>query len=263
VSQRNRIVIAVVVVAALVGGYWKLALAPQRERAAALERAIAAKQAEARDAKAKLATYREARDSYRANYATLLRLGKAVPQDDDTRSLLVQLDAAAQRSGVDFRTLTVDGGAASASTPAASSAPSSAAGTAASPVASATPPPGAVSVGSAGFSTMPFTFSFRGDFANLSGFFDRLQRFVTTHNERMSVTGRLLRLDAITLKPDASGFPRLRADVTASSFLLPATQGLTLGGTPSGPAAQGAPSAAAPGAGSQATTTATVMGATR
>ena len=48
---------------------------------------------------------RARRTHYKANYATVVRLGKAVPTDDDTRSLVVQLDAAAKRSGVDFDTI--------------------------------------------------------------------------------------------------------------------------------------------------------------
>ena len=245
-SRRNAVVLAVVGVVALAGAYWKLALGPQRAEAARLAAAVAAKEAEARDAQDRLASYQRARRSYQANYATLLKLGKAVPEDDDTRSLMVQLDAAARRSGVDFRTVTVGGGATPAAAPAD--------GTAATPTTA--PPPGAVSVGSAGFSAMPFTFSFRGDFTELSRFFDRLQRFVTQRNARMTVTGRLLRLNAISLTPDVSGFPRLRAEVSASSFLLPATQGLTAGGTAAGPGT-------APGAGGAATTTtATVSGAT-
>ena len=45
---------------------------------------------------------RRPRARTRANYATVVRLGKAVPADDDVRSLIVQLDSAAERSNVDF-----------------------------------------------------------------------------------------------------------------------------------------------------------------
>ena len=68
-----------------------------------------------------------------------------------------------------------------------------------------TPPPGAVSVGTAGFTAMPFKFSFDGNFHNLSTFFSRLERFVTVSNDQVNVTGRLLRLESLTLKPDDAG----------------------------------------------------------
>ncbi len=76
-----------------------------------------------------------------------MRLGKAVPSDDDTRSLVVQLDATAKRSGVDFDTINVNGS---------GGGDASAAG--AAPMA-----PGAVNAGA--FSAMPFSFSFSGEFA--------------------------------------------------------------------------------------------------
>ena len=47
------------------------------------------------------------------------RLGKAVPADDDVRSLLVQLDSAAKRAKVDFRSITLSGGASARRDPAA------------------------------------------------------------------------------------------------------------------------------------------------
>ena len=52
---------------------------------------------------------------------------------------------------------------------------------------------------------MPFTFSFRGRFDNLTQFFSRMERFVTLRNEQMNVTGRLLRLESIDLRVDRTG----------------------------------------------------------
>jgi hypothetical protein len=253
VSQRTKILAAAVAVLALVGAYWHFSVAPQRAEAARLGDEIAKQEQAVASAQATLTSYRAAKAAYPSNYATLVRLGKAVPQDDDTRSLLVQLDAAARRSGVDFRTLSVSTQAGAADAAATATTPATGTGDT---------PPGAVAVGSAGFSALPFEFSFRGRFADLSGFFSRLQRFVTAGNQRMTVTGRLLRLDSVTVKPDAAGFPRLRADVTASSFLLPATEGLTAGGTPSGPAAAGSTGSGAGTTDPSTTTTATVTGAT-
>jgi hypothetical protein len=253
--SRRTVVIAVVASALLAGGYYKLLLAPKRQEAAKLAKAVAKKKSELADQQGLLATYTKARDEYRANYATLVRLGKAVPQDDDTRSLMVQLDAAANHSGVDFRTISIgtNGGNAGAN----------ANGSTGEPGAN-TPPPGAVSVGTAGFSALPLTFSFRGKFGDLSDFFARLQRFVDVSNNRMTITGRLLRVQSISLQPDQSGFPRIRANISASSYLLPATEGLTAGGTPGGPKAAtdaGAKGGSSGGA-TAATTTATVTGAT-
>ena len=46
------------------------------------------------------------------------RLGKAVPADDDVRSLMVQINSAADRSGVDFRTISIGGAGAPTAGPA-------------------------------------------------------------------------------------------------------------------------------------------------
>jgi Tfp pilus assembly protein PilO len=252
VTKNKTLLIAVVATAAAIAAFWFLALAPKREEATALEGKISTKQSELQSAEQTLAGYRKAKAGYGKNYATVVRLGKAVPGDDDVRSLLVQLDAEAGGTHVDFRTIQVGSG----------SAPTGAAPATAGATTSA-PPPGAVAVGTAGFSAMPFTFSFKGTFANLSQFFARMERFVTLRNEKMNVTGRLLRLESVDLQVDQEGFPNIRAQIGASSYLVPETQGLTAGATPAGPAATQTTTPAPAGGPTVPTTPATVTGATR
>jgi hypothetical protein len=250
--DNKKLLVIVVAAAAVAAAYWFVLLTPKRQEAADLGAQVAAKQLEAEQAQATLATYQKSRDAYKANYSTAVRLGKAVPADDDVRSLLVQLDAAAGETGVDFRTVQV--GTSSSSSPA----------SAADPAAGATPPPpGAVSFGSAGFSAMPFTFAFRGSFFDLSSFFTELEHFVTVKNQKIAVTGRLMRVETINLVPDPTGFPRIRAEIGASSYLVPSTQGLTGGATPQGPAATTTPASAGGGATTPVTTATAVNGATR
>jgi Tfp pilus assembly protein PilO len=251
VTKNKTLLIAVLAAAAATAAFWFLALAPKREEAKALEAKIAKKHTEVEAGEQTLASYKKSKTNYGKNYATVVRLGKAVPKDDDVRSLLVQLDAEAGGTHVDFRTIQVGG------TGAPSAAAADSAGTTAAPV-----PPGAVAVGTAGFSAMPFTFSFRGTFANLSQFFARMERFVTLRNEKMNVTGRLLRLESIDLQVDQDGFPNIRAQIGANSYLVPETQGLTAGATPQGPAATTPAAAPAPAGGPAVPTTpATVTGA--
>ncbi|HWM87065.1 MAG TPA: hypothetical protein VNO33_14525 [Kofleriaceae bacterium] len=253
-TRRNTILLVAVAAAAAVGAYWMLVLTPKRDEAAAIDKQITVKQAQLASAEAEVATYEQARTRYKANYSMIARLGKAVPADDDVRSLLVQVNSAAKRAGVDFRTISV-GGAAPVAGP-------DAAGKEAPAV---KPPPGATTVGTAGFSTMPFTFAFKGSFFELGKFFNRIDRFVAVKGQGLDVTGRLLLLNSITLVPDEEkGFPALSADVSANSYLLPSAEGLTAGATPEGPtpataAAPGSPEPTAPAT----TTTATISGATR
>lgn len=245
-SRNNRLLLGLVILAAATSAFWLLALSPKREEAAVLSEQIAAKQVELDTARLLVANYEQAREAYPVNYATVARLGKAVPADDDVRSLVVQLDAAAKRSNVDFELIDVGKGAATPD-----------AGAPATDVI-----PGA-SVNAAGFSTLPMSFAFRGSYFELSTFFTRLERFVTVSNRRIDVTGRLLLLQSIALVPDDEGFPHMRAQINATSYLVPAAQGLTAGATAQGPGAAPVTAVGAPPTADPVVTTATVTGGVR
>ncbi len=212
-SRTYQVLLAVVVAAAAVGGYWKLVLSPKRVQAAQLEQEVATKQAELAQTQQLIATYTGSRDAYKTNYDTVVRLGKAVPSDDDTRSLVVQLDAAAKRSGVSFDTLNVNAGGSSGTT-----------GATTAPTA-----PGTVNVGT--FSAMPFSLTFNGQFNTLGDFLSRLERFVTVKGDKVSVNGRLLRVESISLKPGEGGWPGMTAEIGASSYIVPETAATAATGT--------------------------------
>ena len=84
-TKNKTLLIAVAATAAAIAAFWFLALAPKREEAAALEAKISAKQTEQANAEQTLASYRKTKDNYAKNYATVVRLGKAVPDDEDVR----------------------------------------------------------------------------------------------------------------------------------------------------------------------------------
>ena len=256
-SRRNSIVLIAVALAAAAGAYWMLVLTPKREEAATLSTRISAKQAALALAEADLASYESARGAYKRNYSKIARLGKAVPSDDDVRSLMVQINSAADGSKVDFRTISLGG---------AGAAPAGVAGTPAATGAASTltPPPGSSVVGTAGFSTMPFSFKFKGSFFNLGSFFNRLDKFVKVKNQDVDVTGRLLLLNTISLAPDSQeGFPLISAEVTANSYLLPPTQDVLAAATAASPTGAAAPATSEPTTAPATTTTAAVSGATR
>ena len=220
-SSRKQLLIGVAAAVVALAAYWMLVLSPKRDEASQLTAKIEAAQGELQAAQAQLAQYRQAKESYKTNYATVARLGKAVPEDDDVRSLVVQLEAAANRTDVDFRSIRI------AENADGSSGEAAAAGDA--------PPPGAV-VGEAGFLTMPFSFDFEGRYFGLSSFLTELERYVAMKNEQIDVTGRLLVIDNIAMTPDADGFPNVDAKIGATSYLLPPTQGATGGATAAAPA---------------------------
>jgi Tfp pilus assembly protein PilO len=217
VSRTYRILLVAVVAVLAVGGFWKLALAPKRAQAADLTDQVATQEAQLAQTQSLIKTYEGARDAYKSNYSTVVRLGKAVPSDDDTRSLVVQLDAAAKRSGVDFDNIDVSAGSSSSSSDSQSSIP------------------GAINAGS--YQAIPFAFAFTGDFGGLGSFLSRVERFVTLKGDTVLVNGRLMRLDGITLQPAENGWPGLSAQIKASAFIVPQTDA-----TPAGPATSASPS---------------------
>jgi Tfp pilus assembly protein PilO len=240
-TRTNKILISVVALGLAVGAYYFLILAPKREEIAKLDTKVTSKQVEIAQAQQTLVTYEGARKSYKRNYALLARLGKAVPGDDDVRSLLIQLEAAADRSGIEFAKIELGSGV--SGTAAAGAKP--AAPTTGTELASA---PGAVPVAGGALSAMPFNFSFTGGYFDLSNFFAKLEHFVTINNKRIGVTGRLLRLESVSITPASSGFPEMQAAIGAATYLVPPVEAV--------------PGAAAPGAVQAAGTTPTTPGTT-
>lgn len=253
-NPKVRLLVGAIVALVAVAAFYKGVLAPKYARASVVQADIDESQGVLDQARAQTHALETAKAGYSRDYTTLARLGKAVPVDDDVRSLLVQINTAAGRSGVDFRSIQLD-----ASDPAAATARSGSA--AATQAAAATLPPGA-SVGAAGLPTMPFSFEFEGSFLDLSGFMARLQRFVTARGSGLDVRGRLLAVDGFSLKPSSKGFPHVTASVGATAYLVKPSQGSGGGATLSEPAGTAAPAAksAVPAAGAPVATTSSAGG---
>lgn len=232
-TRRDRTVLAVVLAVAAVAAAWLLVVQPKRDTASKLAQQITSVQSQLDQARTEVAQGEAARNAFSGSYTVLARLGEAVPADDNVPSLIYQIQAAASEARVDFDSLTLNGGGGSSGPAPATSTSSPSAAQAVTAVL----PPGA-SVGPAGFPIEPFTFTFTGNFFHLSDFFGRLERFVVANNKNIAVSGRLMTLDAISLGPSPTGFPNIAASVSATTYLLPASEGLTAGATPLGPAPQ-------------------------
>jgi type II secretory pathway pseudopilin PulG len=238
-SARDRMVVAVIGLVAAIVAPWLLVIQPKRDQATKLQSQINQVQSQLSGVRAQLAAGNQARQAFATSYSALIRLGEAVPTDDNTPSLIYQLQSAAKHTGVDFQSLTFNAGQGGASASSSSSAnlalPKAKQAAAASTTGSALPP--GATIGPAGFPIEPFTFTFQGNFFHLADFLQRLQRFVVANNQKLSVSGRLMTLNAITLSPNSAGFPGMTATINATTYLLPASQGLLNGATPAGPAA--------------------------
>lgn len=244
-TVRDRIVVMVVTAAAVLAAFWFLALGPKRDEARKVGGLVSVQRDRLTAAQQTAATAQAAHARYDRDYATVARLGKAVPVDDEVPSLVYQLEQAAKHNHIDFRSIQLEAGAVAAAPTQASQAGavgsasatpgSTATPAAATQAAAAVLPPGA-SVGAAGFPTMPFTFSFEGSFFDMERFLSGVNKFTKTSQDSIRVHGRLLTVDAVSLTASPGGFPRVSAEISATAYLLPEDQGLTAGATSTAPA---------------------------
>jgi Tfp pilus assembly protein PilO len=272
-----------VLVAVLAIGFYLMLLAPKRQKASELNDQIDQLHASISQQEQVASFAEDARKEFPRYYGRLVVLGKAVPQQADTGSMLVQLNTIAGDSHVDFRSIELGGdagsagsGSSAASTPTASAASNSTAapaGTSTTPstgttgsttpstgstapatssttsTASATAVPatessaaslpiGAV-VGPAGLATLPYTLTFKGGYFDIANFIGGVDNLVepTASGVRVTPDGRLFTVDGFDISGGLPGSsPRLTANFAVTTFATPATQGLTLGASPSGPA---------------------------
>jgi Tfp pilus assembly protein PilO len=257
------IVLSLAVIGLMVA-FWMVVLGPKRERAASLKQDVGQLQLQLTEAQQAAAAGEQERKSFPVDYRKLVVLGKAVPEEGDQASLLVQLQQIADRSGVGFQSIdlaeatasttpTAPDPATSTSSTDTSSTETTSAGssdssgavlsepTAATEASAATLPIGA-SVGPAGLPVMPYDLKFTGQFFQIADFLKRLDAMVRTAHGAVNVNGRLLTVDAFTLAPIEAGsdsvslVPTLTADLSVTTYLTPADQGITAGATPTVPA---------------------------
>ena len=236
-TARDRTVLLVVLAAGVLGAFWFAVLGPKRHEASGLAEQIAQQRARLDDARQREATAQQARARYDDDYATVARLGKAVPVQEDVPSLVYQLDTAAQAHKIDFHDLKVNAGVT----------------TGAQPGAGTSPPTGA-----AALPVIPFSFTFNGRYFDMQHFIHALDRLTFLRKDTLQVAGRLLTINGLSLTTDTTDQSKVQAQIDANAFQLPADEGLTGGATPNGPS----PSSAPPGHSPAAPPTATATGVT-
>ncbi|HKT84401.1 MAG TPA: hypothetical protein VJQ84_11240 [Solirubrobacterales bacterium] len=231
----NVVIVAMLLVAAAAIAFWVLALSPKRDEASKLDAQVQQLESSLSQHEAEIATSEEARHRFPADYQHLVVLGKAVPSDDETPSLLVQLNHIADKSDVRFQTLALEGGSESEGEASSLSTPSG------EPVsateASASLLPLGASVGPAGLAAMPYQLTFTGSFFKIADFIKGLDALVKTTNEKVGVDGRLITIDGFSLGEESEAkFPALQASFSVTTYLTPPSQGATAGASPEGPA---------------------------
>jgi Tfp pilus assembly protein PilO len=240
-------ILAILVIAALSVAFWMLALGPKREQADELSKQVTQLSSTLESTRGEILVATAAKRSFPADYRQLVTLGQAVPEGDETASLLVELEGIAADTGVKFNgiQLSSEGGGESAGTSSAG-----ASGTPIPPteVAASLLPLGAT-VGSAGLAVMPYNLDFNGDFFAVANFIKKVDSLVKPKSTAIAVDGRLMTIDGFSLSADTErGFPHLTASFSVTTYLTPPEQGTSAGAIPSEPSAAIPSAAAAPAA---------------
>lgn len=176
------------VIAAIVGGLLVYALmgyfvliSPQRKKASDLKKQTAAIQLQ-------ISQYRllaaQAKATPPIRVAELFRLTKAMPDAVDMAGVILELSRVARQSGIEFDSITPQG---------------AAAGT--------------------GFSSVPITLEFDGNYYELSDFLFRLRNLVRVRTGRLDAQGRLFLVDSIDFSESTHAFPRIKASLIVHAFV--------------------------------------------
>jgi Tfp pilus assembly protein PilO len=233
-SSSNKLIIAILLVAALAVGFWMVLVSPKREESKKLSAEAGQLEASVTEARGRLAQAEVAKRAFPADYRQLVVLGKAVPQGDETSSLLVELGKVSEDSKVRFNSITLEegsGGEESAAPP-----PTESAATVPPSEAAAALLPLGAAIGPAGLGVLPYNLKFSGNFFHVADFISGIDSLVKTSGQ-IGVDGRLVTLDGFALTENVDRkFPYLDATFSVTAYVTPPEQGLTAGATSAEPA---------------------------
>jgi Tfp pilus assembly protein PilO len=235
----TKTVAGIVIVALLAAAFWILLLGPKRDKAGELGSELEAQQTALSTAQASVSTALAAKAQFAPDYRTLVSLGKAVPANEETSSLLVELSEIAEESKVKFDTFQLSGEG-STEGGSATSLTQEVGPTSAVSAAETLPPteaeaallPLGATIGSAGLGVMPYTLTFRGGFFQIADFIHGIDGLVRTDESGVRPKGRLVTLDGFSLVNGEGG---LEATFAVTTYLVPPNQGVTAGATPESP----------------------------
>lgn len=255
-KKTNRLIVSILIIAALAIAFFTLALGPKRQESSDLAAETDQLRLSLSESRNEAAAATAARHDFPVDYQQLVVMGKAVPGSDDTSSLLVELNQIAKSSKVDFNSIQLGSSAGESLPPAAPTTvtppvPTTAGTPGAVPAAATVPPteaaaslmPLGATIGPAGLAVMPYDLTFSGDFFHIADFIKGIDSLVHTGGPDVAVDGRLVTLNGFALNADPTiGFPRLDATFSVTTYLTPPSQGVTAGAAAIAPA----PSTASP-----------------
>jgi len=194
------LVVSIVVVAVVIAGYFVL-LRPQSTKADNLDKEIAALETELKAANELAAPDEEPK--LPIEVADLVELAKAMPDNPELADAILELNAASEGAGVGFIAIS----------------------------------PGSPFAG-AGYTQLPLTLSFEGNYYSLTELIYRLRNLVTIRDGVLDAHGRLFTIDSLDWHEAEDGFPTIQADLAVSAYVYGTNSVPTVvpGTTPTPPA---------------------------
>jgi Tfp pilus assembly protein PilO len=215
------IIVTLIVGAAMLAAVWLLALAPKRAENADVKARVAAEEQRLTTARAELVTYQSARKQYPGMLAELKRLDEAVPARGEISALLRQLQRRARASKSELQVASLK--------PGASAAPGTT-GELLTP--GATP-------GSGGIATLPFSFTYTGEYFDLVHVLAAARRAVSVKSGDLKIDGRLVTIEGISFERAQPDAPLIKASVAATAYIAAAPADPQPSAIPAASAAQG------------------------
>ena len=215
---RDRIGLGVVLIVALVGAFYMLALKPEQQKASALDAQIATQRQTIAQAQQTYQAGRAAETTLKARAAQWAALRLAVPAHSDIPALLRLLERNAKAVHVRMQSITLSGGSGS------STGSSTTSSTASSTTAGS-------SAATAGATGVPVQLTFAGGYRALDALVHRLDRLVVLSGDAVHASGPLMSISNVSL----SGASNLTVQMSATIYQLAAAStaaGATTGGTP-------------------------------
>ena len=108
--SNERMIIVGVALVALAVGFYLMVLGPKRDKASELKDQVNQLNGSITAAQQQVSYGEQARKDFPKYYGRMVVLGKAVPAESDTASLLVQLNSLSDQSKVDLRAIALNGG---------------------------------------------------------------------------------------------------------------------------------------------------------
>jgi Tfp pilus assembly protein PilO len=198
------VVVGLALVIVAVVGYFVL-IRPKQAESARLDEEITELQTKV---DAALAAMRERRPESIIRVADIFELSKAMPDKDNMPGIILELNAVATASGIQFRSITPQ-----------------------------------AAVDKQTFRALPISLTFEGNYFDLTDFLFRLRNLVAVRDGRLRATGRLFTLDALDMHEAQDGFPEIEALLTISAY---AYGGATAGAPPAPTSTDAAPTTTTP-----------------